>query len=407
MPVFQVRVKSPSGQTQMLQRECETSSALIGMLRAEGLVPVQIEQAASRPGIRIPRLLSSRVGKRPRPRHVLAFIANLATLLRSGMDMERGLRTLEKESTEPLRSVLGGLVERVRQGESLSAAMTRAEAFSPFHVSMVRAGEYGGNLTFALQRIARSIEREQDLKSKIRNATAYPAFLICFGLASLAAMVLFVLPKFTSIYREMNAKLPPMTSFMLSTSTFLRAHAIWIFPLLVLAMVFLSKYVMRFRDNISADQFRMRLPLLGPIVRDVQIARFLRTLGLLTESGIPIVQSLHIYVQIAGSAIFSKATAEIEKGVQMGGKLSAEMRRQQLFSETTLNLVAVGEESGNLGQLMLETSESMEKQIDDLVKTLLTFLEPLLIIAVGVIIGGIVVSMLLPIFSLGSAIRGR
>ena len=407
MPQFLAKVKTQSGQTLSLERQSESQAACIRSLRAEGFVPMEVQESASRLRTGLFGGLSQASTHKPKRKQMQSFMSNFATLLRSGMDLERSLRTLEKEAAPPLRGLLSLLAERVRQGESLSAAMTQTEAFSPFHVSIIRAGEYGGNLSLALQRICRSIERELELRARIRNAVAYPAFLICFGLASLIVMMLFVLPKFLKIYQEMKADLPLVTSLLLKTSGLLQTHGIWIFPLLILIGAAGVQYLFRFRENLSADRFRMKIPLLGAIIQDIETALFLRTLGLLIQSGIPIVQSLQIYARIAGSAIFFKASLEIEKGVQMGRKLSGEMRRQGIFSETTLNLVAVGEESGQLDQLLLETSDGMEKRIDDLVQALLTILEPLLIIIVGIIIGLIVISMLLPIFNLSAAIRGR
>jgi type II secretory pathway component PulF len=265
MPTFIAKVKTLSGVTQMLERDAESQSALLSVLRAEGFVPVTVRIASSKPeshGFQMPSLVFSR---KPGRKQIQAFMNNFAALLRSGMNLERSLKTLEKEASEPLRGVLGNLVEHVRQGEPLSAAMARTNVFNPFHVNVIKAGEYGGNLTGALQRISQAIEREMELRSRIRNAVAYPAFLICFGLLSLAIMMLFVLPKFLTIYQEMNAKLPLVTSIMLKTSGFLRIHGIWMIPLLGVAIGGSLRYLFRFRENLSADRLRMGFPLIGTI----------------------------------------------------------------------------------------------------------------------------------------------
>lgn len=403
MALYTAKVKSPSGQTQTLRREADCPASLRAALRAEGLVPVQLEEQSAR------KDATGGAGparaKKPRRREMQAFMSNFATLLRSGMDLERALRTLEKETSGPLRGVLGGLAERVRHGDSLSAAMAKAEIFTPFQLSVIRAGEFGGNLHYAFARIASALEREMELRAKIRNAVAYPSFLIFFGLASLAVMMLFVLPKFLRIYSEMKATLPWLTTLMLKTSAVLQTHGIWIIPLVGLAGYSAVRYLLRFRENLAADRLRLKIPLLGRIIQNMEVATFLRTLGLLIQSGIPVAQALNISAKVLGSAVFIQAAQEIEKGVQMGSRLSAEMRRHGLFSESVLNLVAVGEESGQLENLLLETAETIEKRIDELVKGMLTFLEPVLILVVGAIIGLIVMSMLLPIFSLSSVLR--
>lgn len=404
MTQFEATIKA-EGRTRTLVRKAESRRALLASLRAEGLTPVRVEEMREDEEAGLTGLFKL-TGRRPRRAQMQAFMSHFATLLRSGMDLARALNTLQSETSPgPLRVAIGALAEHVRQGESLSAAMARVGIFTPFQLNIVRAGEYGGALPQALARIAQSIERDMEMRSRIRNAVAYPAFLICFGLASMAVMMLFILPKFLRIYDEMHARLPMMTALLLRTSSLARAYGPWLIPLAAILGVAAFRYVTRFRENPAADRVRMRLPLIGPIVREVEVGRFLRTMGTLLQSGIPATQSLRICSEITGSAIFAAAAAAIEKGVQTGGRISAEMRRQGLFSESVVNLVAVGEESGELDGLLLETAETIEKRVDELVKVMLTFLEPLLILVVGVIIGVIVMSMLLPIFSLSAGLR--
>jgi type II secretory pathway component PulF len=318
------------------------------------------------------------------------------------MDIERCLRTLERESKEPLQSVLKHIMERVRQGESLSEAMAKAEVFSPFHIRIIRAGEFSGNLHLALTRIASVIEREAEIRSRIRNAVAYPLFLVGFGILSFCSILLFILPKFTTVYREMGSKLPFTTSVLLDISSFLRTSAFWLLPLIAVGAFILFHYAFQFRNNPATDRFRMGLPVIGQAVREIHTAALLRNLGLLLQSGLPITQSLDICAKISDSAIFAKAVTEIEKGVEQGARISVEMRRQNLFSETVLNLVSVGEESGRLDALLLQTSEEMEKKMDQIVKGAVALLEPFLILTVGILIGLMVIATLLPIFSLSA-----
>jgi type II secretory pathway component PulF len=197
---------------------------------------------------------------------------------------------------------------------SHSRRLWRTNVFNPFHVNVIKAGEYGGNLTGALQRISQAIEREMELRSRIRNAVAYPAFLICFGLLSLAIMMLFVLPKFLTIYQEMNAKLPLVTSIMLKTSGFLRIHGIWMIPLLGVAIGGSLRYLFRFRENLSADRLRMGFPLIGTIIRNVETATFLRTLGLLIQSGIPVVRRFRYIPGLPAAPFFLRQPRRLKRG---------------------------------------------------------------------------------------------
>jgi len=405
MPVFNAIVKTPSGETQTLQRDADSERVLLAGLRADGFVPMKVEEVETASSWSLRTAFGRSGEEKPRRKDMLEFMRNLATLLRSGMDLERALRTLEKESRGVLRRALGQMITRVREGDSLSAAMTRAKVFTPFQINVARAGEYGGDLHSALSRIAAALERESDLHGRIRNAMAYPVFLIGFGVLSFLIMLIFILPKFLRIYKQMDVKLPFLTSMLLKVSSIFQTHGIWVVPLLALLIFLAFRRMLRFRENLAADRFRLRIPVLGKALHDIEVASFLRTLGLLVQSGIPVPHSLGILAKVSGSALFSRAAVQIEEGVQKGDRLSAEMRKQGLFSETIINLVSVGEESGQIEALLLETSEDMERRIDQQVKGLLTLLEPVLILIVGTIIGLMVMAMLLPIFSLSASLR--
>jgi type IV pilus assembly protein PilC len=401
MPRFNVTAKLPSGESQDFQREADSEARLLKDLRSEGLVPVRVED--SKQSSDFFGSLFQRDGvPKPRRKDVHAFMSNFATLLRSGMDLERCLKTLQREAREPLKSALVMLSQCIRQGDSLSEAMAKTNIFSPFHVRVVRAGEHSGNVHLAFARIASAIERESEVRGKIRNAIAYPAFLVVFGAISFSFILLFILPKFTGIYKEMGVELPLLTKIMLTSSSAFRANSIWLGPLLIFLAFICFKYLLRFRESLVLDRLRMKIPLMGSLIRDIEIAGFIRTIGLLLQSGLPVPQALHVSSQVADSAVFSQAALAIEGGVQRGEKISTEMRKLGLFSETILNLVAVGEESGSLEKLMLETSEEMEKKMDQTIKSLIAILEPLLILVVGVLIGLMVMATLLPIFSLSA-----
>lgn len=405
MPVFTAIVKLPSGENKHLERQAESKTSLLALLRSEGFIPVRVQATREKSSLGFSLSFRQHARKKPSRKDIHALMGNLATLLRSGMDIERSLRILEKEAREPLRTILQAVADNVRRGERLSEAMSRADAFTTFQIRVIRAGEYGGNLHLAFARIARVMERQAEIRAKIRNATAYPLFLVFFGLLSFMVMVIFVLPKFLRIYEEMHVKLPLITIIVLQVSYLFRVFGVWLIPLLGFGAVAGAKHLLKFRVNLSADRFRMSFPLFGAIIQGMETVTFLQTLGLLLQSGIPIARALNVSSEVGNSALFANSALEMEKGVEMGEKLSSEMRKQNLFPETAVNLVAVGEETGRLQELLIETSETMEKRIDERIKTLLAILEPLLILLVGVIIGAIVISMLLPIFSLSSGLR--
>jgi len=226
-----------------------------------------------------------------------------------------------------------------------------------------------------------------------------------FGFVSFTIMIVFILPKFTGIYKEMGTELPLLTSVLLRISSIIRQNALWLLPLGAFLIFTAVKYLLQFRQNSALDALRMKIPVLGRLVREMEVAALIRTLGLLLESGLPIAKALNMCARVCGSAIFSRAVLEIERGVLKGGKLSSEMRKQQLFPETVLSITSVGEESGRLEELLLSTSEEMEARMDEIVAGIVTFIEPVLIIAIGILIGLMVMATLLPIFKLSAGLR--
>ncbi|MCE5231228.1 type II secretion system F family protein [bacterium] len=403
MPIYKAIVKNTAGYNVQIERPASSRKALMEALRAEGLFPLSIDEPGAGTADSLAR--SSGRSKKPRRRQVLMFMKNLARLLKAGMDLERALATLAREDNGTAALPVERIAERVRHGDSLSVAMESLDVFTPFQINIIRAGEFGGNLDAALQRIASAIERELELRSKVIQATAYPLFLICFGLLSLLIMMIFIMPRFFKVYDEMHVRLPMLTHIVLTASSILHANAFWLVPMVGFAGFFGIRQLLHLSENESLDRLRFKLPLFGPLMFQMQILNFLRTLGLLVQSGIPVAQSLALLTKIAGSAVFSKIANEIEQGIRNGSRLSQELRRSNLFGESIVNLVAVGEESGHLESMLIEISCDLERRIDELIKNVLTFLEPILILAVGAIIGLIVMSMLLPIFSLSANLR--
>lgn len=385
----------------------KTKSGDAHIHRREIVTPFLATNSEIRP--RNPKRSTEKSAKRQkvsiRRRTLQRFMSGFATLLHAGMDLRKALATLERESREPLKSILGQVGARTRSGESLSSAMTKTGAFSAFHVRVVRAGEHSGDLEGALRRLAEVLEREEEIHAKIRNAVAYPLFLIAFGIFSFSIILFFVLPKFLGIYEEMGTKLPFLTKTLLQISGVIRESALWLVPVTVVLLAVMAKKLAHLRESIVFDRIRMGLPVLGNLFREIETANLLRILGLLLQSGLPAAQALKTSAEVLDSAIFRRATLSIESGVQKGGRISAEMAKQNLFSERVVNLVAVGEESGRLQTLLSETSQEMEKDVDQIVKTALIFLEPLLILCVGLLIGLMVMAALLPIFSLSSGLQ--
>lgn len=401
MPLFETLVKNVSGDNQTVRREASSRSMLLAALRSEGLTPVRIQEVQTRSmqewitGLR----------KRPSRKDTMNFIRNFAALVRSGMDVEKCLGALVRESKGAMRKVAEDLQNSINHGERLSSAMARSKAFTEFQIKIIRAGEYGGNLHEALQRLAHALESENDLRSRVINAMVYPLFIVCFGLVSAVVMIVFVLPKFLGLYSELNTKLPPLTQFVLDFSGFISNNAIWLLPLILILIVAAIRFLADYRRSLFADKLRMRIPLIGRMLLELKVASFLRTFGLLLQSGIPIPEALHICSDVADSALFSQKLREMEDGLLAGKRLSSEMANHGFFSETIRTIVSVGEEGGDLPRLLIEAAEELDQRADRTIKSLLTLLEPMLILLVGSLVGIMVLAMLLPIFNLSASLR--
>ena len=402
MPNYSIIAKNESGQNIDLIRASASRKELLIKLREANLIPIKVELIAEETS---GADWLSNLRSKPNKSEIQNFMSNFSTLLRSGMDIERCLRSIERESKGPIKGIVNLLQQKVKEGTKLSEAMIQTRAFGKFQINIIQAGEFGGNLHQALSRIVTAMDREMEVRSRIKFALAYPLFVVSFGILSALIMVTFILPRFTSIYKELGAQLPLLTRIVLAVSDFCGANGIWFFPIVLLIIAAIFKSLSNFRHSVQADRIRLSLPMLGSLLKNMEISAFLRTFGILLQSGLPITQALKISAEVSNSAIFSNAISDIEVGVQKGGTLSHEMRKQELFSETVLNLISVGEESGQLEELMLNTAEDMEKKIDRMLKGVVALLEPILIILVGIVVGIIVLAMLLPVFSLSASLR--
>ena len=332
----------------------------------------------------------------------------LSTMVSSGMTILRALSVLESQTkSKLLKETLAAVRKDVEAGLLLSDALERhPKVFSPLYVSMVRAGETGGVLEQSLLRTADQLEKDASLRRQIRAATIYPSLVIGFAVIVLLALVAFLIPVFSNVFKQFGGHLPALTQFMV-TFSHLVDHQWYILILAVAALAAGFIFWKRSKQGRNQwDAFKLRIPLkIGDVVQKVAIARWSRTFSSLTAAGVPIMQALEITGKTAGNAVIERSMADVINSVKSGGTISEPLRRAKEFPTMVAHMVGVGEETGALDAMLSKVADFYEDEVEAAVKALTSILEPAMIIFVGSIVGVIVISMYLPLFDVYNQIK--
>jgi type IV pilus assembly protein PilC len=382
--------------------EAESKQAVAEQLKERGLVVVDI--AAKYRSKEINLELFSRVNAKD----LAVASRQLATMVTSGMSIMRALQVLETQSeSKLLKDTIGAVRHDVEAGLLLSDAMGRhPRVFGPLYVAMVRAGETGGVLEECLMRVADQLEKDAALRRQVRAAMVYPAIVITFAVTVLLALVAFLIPVFVGVFKQFPGKLPALTQFMVNFSH-LVTHQWYLLILFLVGSIggFIAmKRNQRARD--VWDAFKLRIPMkIGEVVQKVAIARWSRTLSALTSAGVPIMQAIEITGKTAGNAVIEKSMGDVITSVKSGGTISAPLRECPAFPPMVAQMVGVGEETGALDSMLAKIADFYDSEVEAAVKALTSIMEPVMIIFVGGIVGVIVISMYLPLFSIYNSIK--
>ncbi len=343
-------------------------------------------------------------GKVP-TRDVALFSRQLSTVLEAGIPLVRGLRGLAADTgSKALGKAVADIGERLERGENLSDALAaHPEAFNEMYVSMVRAGERAGTLDQIVQQLAIYLEKTDGIQTKVKSAMSYPVFLLIFTILGTLFLLLKIVPTFAGIYADFGQDLPALTAAILAISNAIRANAL--VSIFVALSVFSGFYfLIRTKPGRYAkDAFLLKVPIFGPIVTKSVMSRFARTFGILLGSGLPLLDGLELVRGSAGNVVVSNAISEVKEKVAAGHGVTESFRAVGKFPEMILQLMATGEESGEMDTMLVKTSDFYDRQVEATVHGISSLIEPLMIVIVGAVIGVIVVSMFLPIFGLGEA----
>jgi len=378
-----------------------TSAAVIRRLQDGGLIPILTEEITpgrtGKSSLRLPAL--RRKAAQP---DITAFTRSLASLLESGAALDRALEImLEVEADPATRSLIEDVQVAVRGGAALSEAFAEQNGvFSGFYVSMIRAAEASGALSDGLERMLDYLERSRELREKIVSALIYPSILL--GVAGISVLILLtlVVPQFRPIFEEMGTALPLATRGVLAVSDFLASYW-WLGPLLIAGSVLAGRRVLvNPQKRLQLDRMSLRMPLLGPLISANETAKFSRSLGTLLLNGVPVLQGLEIGRNTLSNRALAAAVDEAADSLKGGGDLSSTLQAAAVFPGLAIQMIKVGEESGNLDHMLLRVSKIYDGEVSLSVQRLLAMVEPLLIVGLGIMIAGIIMSILVGVISI-------
>ncbi len=339
-------------------------------------------------------------------RELALFSRQFATVLEAGLPLVRGLRGLAGDTTSPvLARALDDIALRIERGESLSDAMgSHPEAFGRMYLSMIRAGERAGTMEQIVDQLAVYLEKVDAIRTKVRAALAYPVMVLGFAILVTLFLLLKIVPTFADIYADFGQELPLLTQKIVVASNFIRSNALLSIAAAVGIVLVFGLLIRTRGGRYAMDAALLRLPIFGPIVRKSVMSRFARTFGILLASGLPILEALELVKGAAGNSVVARAIGDAKERIASGRGITESFRASGAFPEMTLQLMATGEDAGNLDAMLIKSSDFYDRQVEASVHSISSLIEPLMIILVGGLIGIIVVAMFLPIFQLGDAI---
>jgi len=417
MPTYQYEAMNSVGQVVKSEVEANSQEEAIAKIRAMGHFPTKIKERTERRRPRGPQA-GPRPEAQPRRRKVgkvpakvlTQFTRQLSTLQDAGLPILRSLRILEQQQKPgALRLAIRQVADDVESGAALSEAMAKyPKAFDKLYTNMVAAGEAGGVLDVVLRRLADFMEASQRLKRRVVSAMIYPIAVITFATLVVTGIMLFIVPKFEKIYAGFNAKLPGITKALISFSNWVRDYG-WAVILGSPLGVFLLFKLLRQSQGgrYFVDALKLKLPLVGGILAKTAVARFSRTLGTLLAAGVPILEAISITRETAGSEVFNRALAKVHDGIREGEDFAEPLRQAKIVEPMVVNMIDVGEETGELDKMLSRVADTYDEEVQSMVAGMVSMLEPVMVVILGVIVGFVVIAIFTPLPALISAVQNQ
>ncbi|MEO6435339.1 MAG: type II secretion system F family protein [Tepidisphaeraceae bacterium] len=421
MPTFQYEAMNAAGQEVKAEIDAGTADEAIAKIRTQGYFPTKVkEKAAKKQKGAGPAGGGASSGTAKKggmslsfggvsTKTITQFTRQLSTLQDAGLPILRSLQILESQQKPGLlKAIIGGVADEVEGGGTLSEAMAKyPKAFDKLYVNMINAGEAGGVLDLILARLADFMEKAARLKKKVIGAMIYPAVVISIAVAIVSMIMIFVIPKFEQIFLDFGVKLPAITQYLLDVS---RWFANWGWAYVLASPIVISTVWKLIRTSeggkYATDAIKLKVPILGNILGKTAIARFTRTLGTLISAGVPILDAINITKETCGNEVYSRALAKVHDAIREGESMADPLRATKVCDAIVVNMVDVGEETGDLDKMLMKVADNYDSDVDVLVGSLISILEPVMVVVLGVIVGFIVIALFMPMITLIQGMSG-
>jgi type IV pilus assembly protein PilC len=395
--------KTLAGEIQKGEIAVETRQEVLDVLRKKRIIPVSVQEKSASVQIRLPLKRGMRM------KELAVFTRQFATMVNSGLPLVQCLDILSQQAERaPVRAIVTEVMRDVEAGATLSEALAkRREAFDPLYTNMVDAGEAGGVLDQILLRLASYIEKAEALRRKVKSAMTYPTVVLVVALGTTAFMLVFIIPTFAKVFADYGGTLPLPTRIVLFLSQVFK-KLWWAMGLGTAGLVFaVRQYYRTEGGRRGIDRLLLRVPILGPLLLKVSLARLTRTLGTLISSGVPILTGLEITARTAGNKVVEDAVMATRGSIREGETIAAPLRTSGVFPPMVVQMIAVGEETGQLDKMLDKIAVFYDDEVNTSVETLTSVIEPIMIVMMGLLVGGMIVAMYMPLFKLVNVVAGK
>ncbi|HJU65728.1 MAG TPA: type II secretion system F family protein [Gemmatimonadaceae bacterium] len=397
MPTFAYTARTLSGELRTATMDATSRDEVVNSLRRQKLIVVKVDEEKRRKGL----------GGRVKMRDVVIFTRQFSTMINSGLPLVQALDILSRQSeNKTLQEITRQVVYDVESGHTVADALRKhPKAFTELYVNMVAAGEAGGILDTILMRLATFLEKNDALIGKVKSAMVYPMVILSVAVIAVTVLLVFVIPTFEAMFASVNLALPLPTRVVIGLSKFLIGY--WWAVLLAIGgtIYFLRQYYRTPSGQLQIDTFLLRVPVLGDLLRKSAVSRFTRTLGTLISSGVSILDGLEITAKTAGNRVIHDAIMESRASIAGGDTIAAPLQKSAVFPPMVISMISVGEQTGGLDEMLSKIADFYDTEVDTAVSALLSLMEPIMIVFLGVVVGGMVVAMYLPIFDMINAVQ--
>jgi type IV pilus assembly protein PilC len=400
MPIYKWEGKTIKGLVKKGEMEAPNEAAIRIHLRQQNIIPTKIVTKGKE------IKFSFSIRKKVRERSIAIFTRQLATMIDAGLPLVQSLEVLSsQQESRVFKNIIREIREDVEGGSTFAGALKKHPVtFNELYTNLVVAGEEGGILDNILTRLANYIEKSEALKKKVKSALIYPAVIIGVAIIVVLILMIFVIPVFETLFRQAGQTLPLPTLIVVTASKLIKKFVIILIPAFILLIYLMRKYYQTANGRAVIDRFLLKVPVFGPLLKKIAVARFSRTLGTLVSSGVPILDGLNIVSRTAGNRTIETAILNARASIREGETIADPLNRSGIFPPMVIQMISVGESTGALDSMLSKIADFYEEEVDIAVANLTSLLEPFLMIFLGVVIGGVVIAMYLPIFQMASAI---